>query len=146
MQTEFNNNRTVKRQTQEGMNEQNESSDESNERIHHIKTIKKVEETNKNYTATVKTNGVRKEFIIDTGSPTTIMPMDTRIVNPTEIQKVTNRYQDVNKNEVKFRGKIPVDIEYRNHKQRMKVLITERTDITPRTRNGLDENIQKDNR
>ena len=54
---------------------------------------------------------MRKEFIIDTGSPITIMPPDERIMKHTEIQKVTNRYQDVNKNEVKFRGKIPVDIE-----------------------------------
>ena len=30
------------------------------------------------------------------------MPIDKRKVNPTEKQKVTNRYQDVNKNEVKF--------------------------------------------
>ena len=46
-----------------------------------------------------------------------------------EIQKVRHRYQDVNKNEVKFREKIPVDIEYENNKQ--KILITERNDITP---------------
>ena len=35
------------------------------------------------------------------------MPPDERIMKHTEIQKITNRYQDVNKNEVKFRGKIP---------------------------------------
>ena len=44
---------------------------------------------------------------------------------------MTNRYQDVNKNEVKFQGKIPVNIEYENNKQNMEILITERTDITP---------------
>ena len=49
----------------------------------------------------------------------------------TEIQKVKHRYQDVNKNEVKIRGKIPVDIEYENNKQKMQLLITERNDITP---------------
>ena len=49
-------------------------------------------------------------------------------MKPTEIQKVTNRYQDVNKNEVKFRGKIPLKIEYENNKQKMEIL---RTDITP---------------
>ena len=41
-----------------------------------------------------------------------------------------NRYQDVNKNERKFRGKIPVDIEHENNKQKMQLLITERNDIT----------------
>ena len=49
----------------------------------------------------------------------------------TEIQKVKHRYQDVNKNELKFWGKIPVDIEYENNKQKMQLLITERNDITP---------------
>ena len=59
------------------------------------------------------------------------MPPDKRIMKHTEIQKITNRYQDVNKNEVKFRGKIPVNFEYENNKQKMEVLLTERTDITP---------------
>ena len=113
------------------MNEPNESSCESEEDIQHIKEIKKIEETNKHYTATVKINGIAKEFIIDTGSPISIMPPDKRTMKPTEIQKVTNRYQDVNKNEVKFRGKVPVNIEYENNKQKMEILITEKTDITP---------------
>ena len=90
------------------MNEPNESSCESEESIHHIKEIKKIEETNKHHTANEKINGIMKEFIIDTGSPISIMPPDRRIMKPTELQKVSNRCQDVNKNEVKFRGKIPV--------------------------------------
>ena len=49
----------------------------------------------------------------------------------TEIQKVKQRCQDVNKNEVKFRGKTPADIEYENNKQKLEILITERNDITP---------------
>ena len=127
----FNNNRTVKRLTEDEMNEPNDSSCESEESIHHIKEIKKIEETNKHYTANVKINGVIKEFIIDTGSPISIMPPDKRIMRTTKLQKVSNRYQDVNKNEVKFRGKIPVNIEYEKNKQKMEILITERTDITP---------------
>ena len=59
------------------------------------------------------------------------MPPDERIMKHAEIQKFTNRYQDVNKNEVKLRGKITVNIEYENNKQKMEILITERTDITP---------------
>ena len=74
---------------------------------------------------------MKKEFDIDTGSPITIMPPDKRIMKHTEIQKTRNRYQDVNKNEEKFRGKIPVNIEYENNKQKMEILITERIDITP---------------
>ena len=46
------------------------------------------------------------------------MPPDERIIKSTEIQKITNRYQDVNKNEVKFRGKIPVNIEHENNNQK----------------------------
>ena len=59
------------------------------------------------------------------------MPLDEQIMKKTEIQKIANRYQDVNKNEVKFRGKIPVDMQYEINKQKMEILITERTDITP---------------
>ena len=59
---------------------------------------------NKHFTEVVRVIGVKKEFIIDTGSPISIMPPDERIIKSTEIQKIINRYQDVNKNEVKFRG------------------------------------------
>ena len=37
----------------------------------------------------------------------------------------------MNKNEVKFRVKFPVNIEYENNKQKMEILTTERTVITP---------------
>ena len=79
----------------------------------------------------VKINGIEKEFIVDTGSPISIMPVDEKTMNYNEIQKVKQRYQDVNKNGVKFRGKIPANIEYDNNKQKMQILITERNDITP---------------
>ena len=52
------------------------------------------------------------------------MPVDENVMKRTEIQKKKHRYQDVNKNEVKFRGKIPADIEYENNKQKMQILIT----------------------
>ena len=123
-------NRTVKRLTEDEPNESNRSSCESEESIHHIKEIKKIDETNKHFTTMLKINGVTKEFIIDTGSPISLMPPDERIIKSTEIQKVTNRYDDVNKNEVKIRGKIPVNVECENNKQKMVILITERTDMT----------------
>ena len=92
----YTNNRTVKQLTEEEIEEQNETSRESDESIHHIKEIKKIEE-NKHYSATVKINGIKKEFIVDTGSPITIMPPDEKILKIAELQKITNRYQDVNK-------------------------------------------------
>ena len=126
-----NNNRTVKRLTENEPNESDEPSSESEDSIHHIKEIKKRDETNKHFTTTLKINGIPKEFIIDTGSPISLMPPDEKITKSTEIQKITNRDQDVNKNEVKFRGKIPVNVEHENNKQKMEILITEITDITP---------------
>ena len=103
---------------------------ESDESIYHIEEIKNIVEQQKHYTAKIKVNGTPKEFIIDTESPVTIMPLDEQIMK-TEIQKRTNRYQDVNKNDVKIRGKIPVNIEYENNNQKKEILITERADITP---------------
>ena len=69
-------------------------------------------------------NGIEKEFIVDTGSPISIMPADENILKKTEMQKIKHRYQDVNKNEVKFRGQIPTDIEYENNKQNTNSLNT----------------------
>ena len=108
-----------------------EESDESESSIYRIERINRIVDKNKYLTTTVKINGTEKEFIIDTGSPISIMPADKTIVKDTEIRKVRHRYHDVNKNEVKFRGKIPVDIEYENNRQKMQLLISERNDITP---------------
>ena len=114
------------------MNELDESTSESNESIHHIKEIKKTNEMNKRFTTVVQVNvKVKEEFIFDTGSPISIMPSDETIMKSTEIQKKPNRYQYLNKNEVNFRGKILVNIEYENNKQKLEILITERTDIIP---------------
>ena len=74
------------------------------------------------------------------------MPPDERIMRSTEIQKIKTRYQDVNKNEVKFRRKTPVNVEYENNKQKMEILITEGTDMTPLLGMVLDEEIQTNNR
>ena len=81
------NNRTVKRLTEDEAQQPNESTSESEESIHHIKEIKTIEEKNKHYTATIKINGVKKDFIIDTGSPITTMPPDERIMKHTENRK-----------------------------------------------------------
>ena len=59
------------------------------------------------------------------------MPSDETKLELTGIQKITNRHQDVNKNEVMFRGKIPVNVEYENNKQKKDTVITERTDMKP---------------
>ena len=57
------------------------------------------------------------------------MPLE-EILKSSGIQKITNKYQDANKNEAKFRGKSPIKLEFEN-KEKIEILITERTDITP---------------
>ena len=106
-------------------------SDESETSIYRIEEINRITDKNKYLTAKVKVNGIEKEFIVDTGSPISIMPADEQILKKTELQKIKHRHQDVNKNEVRFRGQIPTDIEYENNKQKMQILFTERNDITP---------------
>ena len=61
----YTNNLTVK--IEEETDDRDEISSESEESKHHIKKIKKIEGKNKHYTATMKINGTKKEFIIDTG-------------------------------------------------------------------------------
>ena len=106
-------------------------SDESETSIYRIEEINRITDKNKYLTAKVKVNGIEKEFIVDTGSPISIMPADEQILKKIELQKIKHRHQDVNKNEVRFRGQIPTDIEYENNKQKMQILFTERNDITP---------------
>ena len=74
----------------------NPSANQSDESINHIEEKKSIEEKQKHYTAEIELNGKQKEFIDDTGSPVTIMIFDERIMKQTEIQKMINKYQDVN--------------------------------------------------
>ena len=64
----------------------------------------------------MKLNRTEKEFILDDGSPISILPADDNIFKITKIEKMKHRYQDVNKNQVKFGAQKPADIEYENNK------------------------------
>ena len=97
------NSRTVKRLTEDETLQPNESTRESEKSIDHIKEVRAIEEKNKHYTATIKVNGVKKDFIIDSRSPITIMTPNEKIMKSIEIQKIVNRYQELNKNK-KSRG------------------------------------------
>ena len=55
-----------------------EESDESESSIYRIERIGRIVDKNKYLTTTVKINGTEKEFIIDTGSPISIMPATTQ--------------------------------------------------------------------
>ena len=62
-------------------------------------------------------NGEKLKFIIDTGSPVIIMPNNPTLYKPECIRRLKERYQDVNKNEIKFLGTVSVNIEYNNTNQ-----------------------------
>ena len=69
--------------------------------------------------------------MIDTGSLVTIMPNNPTLYNPEDIQPLKEWYQDQNKNEKTFLGKIWVDVEYNRKHIKLPLLITKRADITP---------------
>ena len=58
------------------------------------------------------------------------MPNNTTLYKLEKIQPLKERYQDVNKNEIKFMGKVWVNIEYNNTQIKLPLLITKRSDIT----------------
>ena len=63
----------------------------------------------------VLTNGIKKKFVLDTGSPVLIMPPDEHD------QKITNRYEYVDKNQVNLRWKKTVDIKNKNNNQKNEI-------------------------
>ena len=70
MQTEIQQQRNSEKTklNEEETNEPVKSTSDSGES--HIKEIKKINEMGEHFTAVVQINGIKKEFIIDTGSPT----------------------------------------------------------------------------
>ena len=89
-------------------------------------------DNNDHYGVEQKINEEKQKFIIDTGSPITIMPYDQRIYNIEEIKPIVQeRYQDVNKNEIKFMGKTWVTVKYNKTSTKLPMLIPKRDDITP---------------
>ena len=63
--------------------------------------------------------------------PVTIMPYDQKIHDIKEIKQRKERYQDVNKNEIKFMGKTWVTVNYNKTLTKLPMLITKRNDTTP---------------
>ena len=59
------------------------------------------------YKTVILVEGQLKEFIIDTGSPYTIIPP---IINPKKLTKMTKCFVDVNKNPIKFKGETLVEV------------------------------------
>ena len=87
------------------MNEPDEISYELDESMHHLKEVKKIEETNKHNTATVKINGLRNEFITDTGYSIPILPVDKRIVKTNQNTKTNKPASKLQQKRGKYPGK-----------------------------------------
>ena len=62
------------------------------------------------------------EFVIDTGSPVTIIPP---IINPTHIKETTNPFVNVNTNPIKFKGEAIVEVKTEKSNEKLPILITE---------------------
>ena len=91
----------------EGASSEEEESETAE--IRHITQINKIIPDNNydhydHYGVEIKINGEKQKFIIDTGSPVTIVPYDQRIHDTKEIKLMKRTYQDVNKNEIKLMG------------------------------------------
>ena len=114
------------------MTSEEEDENSEPEEILQITQINKITpDNNDHYGVEIKMHGKNQKFIIDTGSPVTIMPNNPTLYNPENIQPLKERYQDVNKNEIIFLGKVWVDTEYTGKYTKLPLLITKRTDITP---------------
>ena len=79
----------------------------------------------------MENNGKCRNFTIDTGPPVTIMPYNPKLYNPKDIHPLKERYQDVNKNQIKFQGRVWANIEYNGETKKLPIVITQRDDITP---------------
>ena len=115
------------------MEDANSEEEESEpDEIRQITQINKIlPDNNGHYGVEMKINWEKQNFIIDTGSPVTIMPYDQRIHDSKEIKPMKGIYQDVSKNEIKFKGKTSVTVEYNKTSTKLPMLITKRDDIAP---------------
>ena len=89
--------------------EDNEETDP--EEIHQMTQINKIIPDNNDHYGV---NGEKQRFIIDTGSPVTIMRNNTTLYKPEYIEPLRENNQDVNKSEIKLLAKVRVNIKYNN--------------------------------
>ena len=109
--------KTVSRVTEEV------SSDSNTEPWPEIDHIQSVNGNNRVdfYKTILLVHGQPIEFIIDTGSPVTIIPP---IINPVEMKKTTKTFVDVNKNPIKFKGAACNTVHIPNRSFRLTLSIT----------------------
>ena len=89
-------------------------------------------------TRTLLVNNRPIKFIVDTGSPVTLIPK-TRFNKITTIRPVSENYRDVNDSKIKFEGKTLANIEIDGKTKQLELLIT-----TEQTHPLLDRNWMKE--
>ena len=100
--------------------------------IDHIQSVNGINRVDF-YKTILLVHGQPIEFIIDTGSPVTIIPP---IINPKEIKATSKCFVDVNKNPIKFQGEAMVEVKTEKTKTVLPILITENKNTQPLL--GLD--------
>ena len=89
----------------------NEEEESEPDEIRQILQINRIQPNkHDHYEIKLKVNGNYQSFTIDTGCPVTIMPNNPTLYKQRDIQQLQERYQDVNKNENKFLGRIWANI------------------------------------
>ena len=112
--------------------EETDGSTESLQEIDHIQSVNGIIHIDF-YKAILLVEGKPIEFVIDTGSPVTIIPP---IINPEGIKPTTKCFVDVNKNPIKFRGEAMVEVKTEKTQVIPPILITEKKNTQPPL--GLD--------
>ena len=115
--------RTINRITKE----QTDSSTETWPEVDHIEQINSVNRIDF-YRTILLVENKPIEFVIDTGSPVTIIPP---IINTNNLRQTTKMYVDVNKNPIKFKGETEVRVKTNNKVTRLPILITEDRNTQP---------------
>ena len=100
--------------------------------IDHIQSVNGINQVDF-YKTILLVHGQPIEFIIDTGSPVTIIP---QIIKPKEIKATSKCFVDVNKNPIKFQGEAMVEVRTEKTKSILPILITEKKNTQPLL--GLD--------
>ena len=127
-----NSNKTKRINYLEDMTSEENIEESEPEEILQITQINKIlPDNNDHYDVEIKTKGTNQKFIIDTGTPVTIMPNNSTLYNPEDVQPLKERYQDVNKNEIRFLGKEWVNIEHNSKQIKLPLLTSKRSKITP---------------
>ena len=93
-----------------------------------IQTIHKISERTF-YETKLTVDGKQINFVIDSGSPITIIPNHLKPDKP--LQPVEQIYTDVNKNRVELDGKCMVSVETPTGQKQLELTISKRNDFTP---------------